>query len=293
LIELQFQHKDDAKRLYTFFNQLLDMESSPKYILQTEDSHIVQFQSAVQSEKEGLLKWMKEALCQFIMSVKLNDWLREILSNKYHYRDDVEQQQIIDIIHSVLEGKHEELAVFLPKFCMREYLMDHINHWFCEHKHFSFDSFVTFRLRSFLNELRKYVELSLDEYRMEQEYQMFIQTLREFLSDREPKIKQLHILFMDDVITFFDEDFTEIRRAELSKMVDRKLLINHPIYIDSSTIAPLLSIAPLRIFIYSEDPDQPIIRTISNIFEERIIIEKPLAFEKLKIENSPTINEKI
>ena len=32
-----------------------------------------------------------------------------------------------------------------------------------------------------MNELEKYVELSLDEYKMEQEYQMFIQTLREFL----------------------------------------------------------------------------------------------------------------
>ena len=30
---------------------------------------------------------------------------------------------------------------------------------------------------------------------MEQEYQMFIQTLREFLKDRDPKFEQLHLLF--------------------------------------------------------------------------------------------------
>ena len=69
---------------------------------------------------------------------------------------------------------------------------------------------------------------------------------------------------------------TKLDVRELSKMVDRKLLINHPIYIDSATIAPLLSIAPDQIFFYSVEPEKPIIRTISNIFEERLIIKKPM-----------------
>ena len=293
MIEIQFQRKDDAKRLHSFLNQLLDVESSLKYILQNEDSHIVQFQHPTHSKKEEFLQRMKEALCQFVMTIKLNDWLKEMLIQKYHYRDEVEQQQILDIIHSVLEGSRAELAVFLPKFSMKNYLMDHINQWFYESKAISFDSFVTFRLRPFINELRKYVELSLDEYRMEQEYQMFIQILREFLKDREPKFEQLHLLFANDEITFFDQDFSEIRRSELSKMVDRKLLINHPIYIDSTTIAPLLSIAPAQIFFYTEEPEKPIIRTISNIFEERLIIEKPYVFEKLRLEKTSNYNERL
>ena len=38
------------------------------------------------------------------MKVKLNDWLKKILAT-YYYRDEEEQQQIIDIVHSVLDGK--------------------------------------------------------------------------------------------------------------------------------------------------------------------------------------------
>ncbi|WP_428909345.1 putative sporulation protein YtxC [Niallia sp. Krafla_26] len=292
MLEIQFQHKHDARKLHVFLNQLLERESSPIYILQNEDSHIVKCNGAVHQEKERFIHWAKEALCQFIMKVKLNDWLREILRDKYHYRDEEEQQQIMDIIHSVLEGRHEELATFLPKFSMKEYLMDHINQWFHEHKTFSFDAFVTFRLRSLLKELRKYVELSLDEYRMEQEYQMFIQMLREFLLGREPKIEQIHLICIEETITFFDQGFNEIKKAELTKMVDRKLLINHPIYIDSSTIAPLLSIAPLKINIYTSEPDKPILRTIRNIFEERLIIEETNSFEKRKKEYTSLLNEK-
>ena len=93
------------------------------------------------------------------MKVKLNDWFKEILSTKYHFRDEVEQQQIIDIIHSVLDGRQEELAVFLPKFSMKEYVMGHINQWLHEHKTFSFDAFMAFRLRALLHELRKVCRL--------------------------------------------------------------------------------------------------------------------------------------
>ncbi len=120
--------------------------------------------------------------------------------------------------------------------------------------------------------LESYVEISIDEYKMEQEYQMFVQTLREFLANREPKIETLHLLF-DEEITFYNEQFEEIKRGELTRMIDRKLLFNHPIYVDSASIAPLLSIAPTNILIYTNDPDAPLVRTIKNIFEERVTIK--------------------
>ncbi|WP_338451407.1 putative sporulation protein YtxC [Niallia oryzisoli] len=297
MIEIHFQHKEDAKRLYGFLQQLLDYESFAKYTLHYEDSHIVQCRYMEETyylqDKKAFYHWVKKSLCQFMLTVKLNDWLRHILASHYHYRDEEEQQQIIDIVHSVLEGKLEELTVFLPKMNMKDYLSNLINDWFEEHTEvLSFDSFITFRLRNFFNELKKYVELSLDEYKMEQEYQMFIQTLRDFLVDRKPKLNQLHLL-LSDVITFFDEQFEEIRRGDLAKMVDRRLLINHPVYVDSITIAPLLSIAPSQIYIYTDDLEQPIIRTIRNIFEERIISRPLAAIEEYKKQHRASFDKKV
>lgn len=56
------------------------------------------------------------------------------------------------------------------------------------------------------------------------------------------------------------------------KMIDRKLLSNHPVYVDSATIAPLLSIAPSVVYVYTNDSEQPLVRTIKNIFEERVAV---------------------
>ena len=104
-----------------------------------------------------------------------------------------EQLQIIEIVHSILEGKNIELNAFLPQLNMKEHLLLLIHEWFQDQTVFSFDHFITFRLRSFMTELERYVELAIDEYKIEQEYQMFIQKLREFLIERKPS-KDLHLI---------------------------------------------------------------------------------------------------
>jgi hypothetical protein len=91
----------------------------------------------------------------------------------------------------------------------------------------------------------------------------------------------LHLL-IDEEITFFNEQFLEIKRGELTRMIDRKLLVNHPVYVDSASIAPLLSLAPTTIFIYTKDPEDPLVRTIKNIFEERVIIKSFAVLREMK-----------
>ena len=240
-------------------------------ILLLEDRNIVKVLDGFISV--DVFELLKTAFYDFITNTKRNDWFREILKNKYYYEDLEEQQQILEIIYSVLEGQREDLAVFFKETSEDlNIIKAAIEHIFQDNVSFSFDSFLKFRLRPYLQMLEDYVELAIDEYKMEQEYQMFVQMLRDFLTNREPKMDTLHLLF-DEEITFYNEQFVEIKRGELTRMIDRKLLVNHPVYVDSASIAPLLSLAPTSIFIYTKDPEEPLVRTIKNIFEERVTIE--------------------
>lgn len=71
-------------------------------------------------------------------------------------------------------------------------------------------------------------------------------------------------------------------KRELEELIDRRLLTNHPVYIDSVIIAPLLSMAPASIYLYTDHPDIALIRTIQNIFEERITLLSKEDFWKEK-----------
>lgn len=267
LAEIIFRSKMDAKRFYDHLLKCFRGNPSNQDILLLEDRYIVK----VLDRKVNLEK-VKLAFYEFIVKIKRDDWFRAILQDKYFFEDPEEQQHIMEIIYSVLEGQREDLSVLIRENGEEPNIREAVEEIFQDNVSFSFDSFLKFRLRPYLKVLESYVEISIDEYKMEQEYQMFIQTLRDFLTGREPKMDTLHLLF-DEEITFFDEKFEEIKRGELMRMIDRKLLFNHPVYVDSASIAPLLSIAPKSILLYTKNPEEPLVRTIRNIFEERVLVK--------------------
>lgn len=267
MAEIIFRSKMDAKRCYDHLLKCLRYHPNNEDILLIEDRHIVKISESIVRFGE-----VKEAFYEFIIKIKRDDWFRAILQEQYFFEDPEEQEHIMEIIYSVLEGQREDLAVFIKENGEEPQIREAVEEIIQDHISFSFDSFLKFRLRPYLKMLESYVEISIDEYKMEQEYQMFIQTLRDFLASREPKMDTLHLLF-DEEISFFDQHFEEIKRGELMKMIDRKLLFNHPVYVDSASIAPLLSIAPKNIHLYTKNPEDPLVRTIKNIFEERVLIK--------------------
>ncbi|CAM3449896.1 putative sporulation protein YtxC [Cytobacillus oceanisediminis] len=279
MIEIIFQSSADARNFYEHLHErLLSSNQTDNKTLQFEGQHIVKI--FIENSLKDL-ESVKEVFYQFIVNRKQDDWFRRILIENYYYEDEGEQQQILEIIHSILEGNREDLAAFVSDLDVKESLKSAIDQLFQNNISFSFDSFVKFRMRPLMDQMAKYVEVSIDEYKMEQEYQMFIQTLRDFLSGRQAKLNTIHVL-MDEGIHFYDEQFYEIKRVELLRMIDRKLLSNHPVYVDSVTIAPLLSIAPACIYLYSDDYEQPLVRTIRNIFEERLVLDSISGFYENK-----------
>lgn len=262
MIEITFQHKKDALKLLECLREKQPSFFENGLLLSKEDHYIVRFST-------NQLEIVKEIFRQFILVEKRDDWLRKIMSQLFHFTDPGEQQQIIEIVHSLLKGNRDELLPFLKGVEVEENVTITIDDMLTSNTSFSFDSFMKFRLRSFMANLERYVEVAIDEYKMEQEYQMFIQMLRDFIRNRQAKMEQLHLLFKDDV-RFHDRSLQEMSRTDISKLVDRKLLFNHPVYVDSVTIAPLLSIAPNKIFMYTNETENPLVRTIQNIFEERV-----------------------
>ncbi len=277
MIEIHFQRIEDATPFYQLIKKNLVSSQPDKTILLDEDRNIVVIMT--NELPDDCFFELKKMFFDYILQIKCEDWFRALITEQYFYTDEEEIRQILDIIHSILEGEREDIAMFIKDIDIKAVLKHAVNHIMKKTISFSFDSFVKFSLRPFKDKLEKYVEISIDEYKMEQEYQVFIQTLREFISNRSPRLNSLHLLFDEEVI-FFDEQFLEIKRIELIKMIDRKLLFNHPVYVDSTTIAPLLSIAPQAIYVYSREQDQPLIRTIRNIFEEKVLVDNVSVFEE-------------
>ena len=133
-----------------------------------------------------------------------------------------------------------------------------------------------------MERLQHYVELAIDEYKLEQEYQNFVQMLRDCVASKQPKLSVIHLVHQPPSFLFFDEKLCEITAGELKQLIDRNLIISQPMYIDSSLLAPLVSISPNIIYLYTDHEDDGMIQTIQNVFQERIRLCRQSDFAKYR-----------
>ncbi|WP_456273796.1 sporulation protein YtxC [Bacillus sp. AK031] len=272
MFEIIFKQNGDAKNLQKF----LEKESCDTLLHETLFQN--QMHYIVSLNKRGNKTNILDGLFQFIMKIKRLDWAAFILSEYYLYKDPHEQEQILTIISEMLLGEREELTSLIQEWNETGYLKDNLETLLDSEEPVHFDSFVKFRLKALFERMIMYVEKAIDEYKLEQDYQMFVQMLRDYLASKNNQQETIHLYFSSCDLLFFNAELKEMKRNELFSVVDKRLLTNHPIYVDSYTIAPLLSMAPKLINVYCMEPELKLIRTIQNIFEERVRILPLSAF---------------
>ena len=266
LIEFIFKKKDDALKLQGYLNKSL-LQS---WFHETLFQHKIHYNLSIEvspffKEKEKLFK----GFSQFILNEKCMDWAEKALKEYFYYEDEHEIDQILEIVSDMRMGERPELLQLLNEWDEHSFVEESLAILIEGKSPISFDSFSKFRLKKLHERLVHIVELAIDEYKMEQEYQMFIHMLREYLASKEQKMDTIHLYSTPYGFRFFDEDLKEVSREELTKAIDKRLLTNHPLYVDSYTIAPLLSLAPNKICVYGNG-EHSLVRTLQNIFEERI-----------------------
>ncbi|MGE8206352.1 putative sporulation protein YtxC [Heyndrickxia sp. NPDC080065] len=261
-----FKEIDDAIWLHEYFIKRNKNVWFHETIFQNQKQYFLTIDVNVVPKEE-----VKSGFIKFIIMKKRVDWVKDILKEYFYYKEDSEQNNILDIVIEMFNGERKELTNNIGKMNDEEMIQEAIFPLFEQHESVSFDSLIKFRLKKYFDQLIQYVEMAIDEYKMEQEYQVFIQMLRDYLHKREPLMNTIRIYFGSKV-RFYNEQFKELSREEISDLLDRRLLTNHPVYIDSVTIAPLLSIAPKNIYLYVDSEENGLNRTIQNIFEERVVL---------------------
>ncbi|MGN1402565.1 MAG: putative sporulation protein YtxC [Bacillus sp. (in: firmicutes)] len=218
--------------------------------------------------RHTLLVTLRDSFLTLVRTEILQGWLERILEEDFRYSDRTERQYIIEIALSIMQEQGHKNDMFWQelKFKIHHGLLS----LFERKVSFSFPSFLQFRMRGVADRLNDYAETALDEYKMEQEYQSFIQILRNHMLCTETKLEQLHVKHHHS-FEFYTMDFMHLTRGEITGFIDRKLISEYPMYIDSHVLAPLISIAPKQLYVYSDEANHPLIMTIQRIFEERVI----------------------
>ncbi|MCP8967412.1 putative sporulation protein YtxC [Ectobacillus ponti] len=266
MIEIHFEEEHEAKIVYEHIMAGTRRQGSAADVQMSAKTVTVHVPAA---EERYVADIVIPSLVRFILEVKENQWLLSILREAFYFEDPEEQQQIIHIIHSILDGERQDIPGLAGESTRTELLLHSLQDVVCGPVSFSFQSYTMFRLKEYTAYLSYLVEAAIDEYKLEQEYQTFVETLRQIIGRRKARLSVLHLVH-DGSFLFYDEKGTRLTQDRLLQYIDESIVHTRGMYIDANVIAPLLAISPGTIHLYTAHVDHNMVITIRNVFQERV-----------------------
>jgi len=203
------------------------------------------------------------------MYYRFNDLIRQIIRKRYFYTEHEEIERICILTRLVISERYYQTYLFKGFPSVQDYIYSILDEMMEESFPVHFDSLVTFSLQPLSECLIEAVGYGIDEMKREEEHQNFIQSIRDFIMQRKPKIRILHIIQGKD-FSFYKENGQRYRIHEL-----KVLMQNEPLYIfglddNEMHLSPVITLLPEKIYIYGDHPSEAKTLTLINIFQERV-----------------------
>lgn len=284
LIEIYLQNKLDRYHLFNNFKTELHafLKNGVVELSLASDRLMINVVETFDFD-ETIKPVITEVLKKHVIETKEEIWILDIIHNIFFYDDREEQTQILAMAKSILSGERLDLPNVRKLIKTETLISSAFMDFLTRNCTFCYDSFLTFRLKNYLDDLIDCVEMSIDEYQLEQEYQNLVESLRYYLKKRSPKLTCIHLV-VDGNYSFYDEFFDQISVEKLEMFLDREIIFEIGVPTDEMVISPLVSIAPIEIHLYSDEIDNGVIHSIENIFQERVKLYSKDDFQRNSIE---------
>nr|WP_249435773.1 putative sporulation protein YtxC [Paenibacillus sp. Marseille-Q4541] len=224
--------------------------------------------------KEGLPRMyeiMASGLADYIIDQKEKEQLERILARECVNMDSDELERVKLICEPLLksrfesdqgtrERRHDKLTEGLIEG-LKEIPVIHL------------EGTLRFRLQNYKNELHEIVEYALDEFYMDRQYEEFMSLLKYFVYFQETKVPLIHVVHRDKhEFVLFDEYKRPMALPPDDSVIMEMPGIELEMEVEDMIISRLISISPKKMKLHTRTPDFPVIRSITQIFEDRVEI---------------------
>lgn len=168
---------------------------------------------------------------------------------------------------SFLNG--EEAGDRLIRERRRELLRSTIEAYLLESPYLDLGGFIAFRLNEYKEMLQETIDISMEEYLLDQQYEEFIQLLQYFVHFQEPLTPLVHLIHhQGQDFSFFNQFFTPLHEAPAGLVVAK--IADQDLEMEDKVVSTLISLSPDRILLHTLTPEATIISTIRKIFGDRV-----------------------
>ncbi|WP_062199112.1 sporulation protein YtxC [Massilibacterium senegalense] len=224
-------------------------------------------------------KSISRALAHYVLRFYEQSFTMELLQKKFHYYDKEEINEIIFMMNELVNGERENIPN-QPKDIRKKLLEEDFFILLQETSFFDITSFFRFRLKRYKALLCSFLEIAIDEYKMEQEYQNLIEEWRRYVQTKTSWIHTIYLSYHKKECHLFVHPEEKQTLGENMSWIDKRLFQYIELQHTPPILASLLSLAPKKIMIYTKERDALFIQTIQNIFQESVSFYQDDSFIK-------------
>ena len=214
---------------------------------------------------ELFLSNIAEILTSLIFENYDEDILKTLLHREYFYFTDLEIKRILKILK---ENSIEDVKLYTTK----ENILYNIFYNFLKNKNKLFlKGFITFRLKSYKEELERSIDSAVNQYLIEKEYNEFVSLLKLYINSEDCKCNEVHLVYRNSESILLDQNKHLIKPA--NSLNNKKYLSDISFSSSDIVLNTLLNLIPNKIFIHLIDMEiDDFIHTLELIFEKRVVI---------------------
>lgn len=187
---------------------------------------------------------------------------KRILEYNYFYFTNKEKRKILDLAKEFIEddtisSKDNYFSIYYP-------ILDYIT----ENKSLVLDGFVNFRLQNYMKNLDYIVDISVNKFLIEKEYNEFIDILKMYVAFTPFNSPLVHLIYCNGESTLLDKNKQAIPTDDT--IFQAKYLSDITFSSNDYTLNTLLNLTPKKIILHLIDnQEDEFINTIKLIFENR------------------------
>ncbi|TLS39157.1 putative sporulation protein YtxC [Pseudalkalibacillus caeni] len=282
MIAISFRHQSDAVFVHTRLNQKLSGKGLLKSVSAAiEKTCIIVIKTTPLIYKRQVLPCLAKALTECVLEKYEMNWYEQMIEHQFYFKEKEEQREIISLAMAISARERPDIPETAKIPAGKDLLFNAFYAFLKEECSFSFDSLIRFRLKDYFLTLKELVGIAIDEYKLEQEYQNFIDHLRHSVQKRHPVKVEINLLY-DKYFLFYDEHFRLLGNNYLKSFIDEEIRHFNGFEIDPCVLGPLIGLAPRRICVYTNEIDLGLLQTIQNVFQERVEIRKKVDFYNIR-----------
>ncbi len=226
--------------------------------------------------------FVTSVLTDYVIHSKEEEWILDIIESVFYFHDEEEQQQILTIAKSILEGDRDDLPALLSFFDRHEHIYQAFAKNLSEDTVFYYEPFLTFRLKSYGEMLIDCVEMAIDEYMLEQEYQNMIESFRQHIKQHKPKYEEIYVVHEQGTFTFYDSTFRKVTQEEIMFYLEVDLIFEQGLRVEEMVLSPLVSLVPNEVKLFTNQPYDGVILSLQAIFQEKMKVFRLSDFTRKK-----------